>query len=270
MRVSYTLGVCSSLANRGQIPTRIVASSAGAIPAYAMACGVDLDEFANTLLERLSGDRFINWRRLWRIVDVDYLVDDVVFPLLGANAFQSSHVAVDVSITNAKTALPRYVTVDHNSAREVLRATMSIPLLNGRSVNLDGVEYIDGGVADPVPIVRGAEIASSNADSLLVIVNTEVDELAQHATRRHERIAIAVDPRLSGEVRSVLLHGSPQSALAIEAIQNGRLRGVEVSTVSPTCFDDVASRTETDVSILRRSFESGQLDGISYLSKPPA
>lgn len=171
---SYTLGVLEPLraSEPGPRVRSISCSSAGMIAGLAYACA-ELDSFGSTLFEMLSGDRFINLRRFWRVVDVDYLVDDVVMPHLAIDSLADSIAPrIWVSLTGAGSGELTRVPATPENARELLRATMAIPVLYGRPVQFPalGAKFVDGGIAEPIPLFQALKCAQTD-DVAVVLAN---------------------------------------------------------------------------------------------------
>jgi predicted patatin/cPLA2 family phospholipase len=265
MRVAYALGVLSVL-QRSPLRARvgsIYTSSAGFIAALGFV-GSDLDEFTGALLPKLAGHRFINSRRPWKVVDVDYLVDDVVIPLLETKRLSDPGAPpMIVSAVDENVGTVRHFRATAENAGALLRATMAIPVLYGRSVTYEGRSYVDGGVSDPIPI---AEAAHTGSGGLIAVVLTKNLTAEARGPRGKERLAISLDPRIKPLVRHLLLSRSPLGAQAERWIGDGRVGEKEIVTVTPSDQSRVVSRTCTDVARLTAFLDLGRTDAGAFAS----
>lgn len=265
MRVAYALGVMSVL-QRSPLRSRvgsIFTSSASFIAALGFV-GSDLDTYAEALLPQLAGKRFINPRRLLKMVDVDYLVDDVVMPLIDTNCLSDrSSPALIVSAVDESAGTVSHFRATEANARVLLRATMAIPVLYGRSVSYEAHSYIDGGVGDPIPLAEA--LHSGSGDLVAVILTKDLGD-AVRGVRGKERVAVALDPRIKPLVRHLLLSRSPLGAQAEEWINDRRFGDTPITTIMPSDPSRIISRTCTEVTQLMAFLDLGRSDGDSFSS----
>lgn len=117
------------------------------------------------------------WRdgyRHWPLIDLHYLVYEVFrdrFPLNIDNLLSSKTDAYFVA-TDATTYQPHYFRPDKETVYQVMRACMSLPGAAPERSLIDGHGFIDGAVADPVPISKALELG---ADRFLVILTVPPD-----------------------------------------------------------------------------------------------
>ena len=131
-------------------------SSAGAMNAAflladqtAMAVSVYVDDISNA--------SFINPLRVRKMVDIDYLIDDVltIRKPLDIAAVKAAQCTLHIALTDAYTGRVHYVT-NHDTdidLMEALRATAAMPVLYNRLVHLGDGLYFDGGTVEPVPLI---------------------------------------------------------------------------------------------------------------------
>lgn len=94
------------------------------------------------------------------ILDMDLLFDkypNEYFPF-DYDAYFQSESECEMVVTNLKTGKAEYLTERHDRERmmKICRASSSMPLLTP-IVKIDGKPYLDGGIADSVPIERALE-----------------------------------------------------------------------------------------------------------------
>lgn len=121
----------------------------------------------------LSNRKFISYLRLWRIIDVDYLIDTVFKKQepLDVDALMKSGIDWYVPATDIETGKARYFgKLDLLDIFELLRAAKAIPIFYGRRLPLFGKTYFDGEfgptIADHVSYALGL-----GAKNILIINN---------------------------------------------------------------------------------------------------
>lgn len=171
-------GVCSAggvmaLAHLGftNVFDEVYATSAGAMNAsYFLSEQVELG--ITIYFDACTTRRFLNPMRLWKILDVDYLFDQVIASEkpLDFEKILASHSKFFVAVIDKGTGDGHLL--DAKAAKtpllKVLKAATAVPLLYNRSVEIDGRSYIDGGLINPVPI----EQALINGCTDLVVLLT--------------------------------------------------------------------------------------------------
>ncbi len=137
----------------------VYGTSAGALNGAWLLCGrarSAMQAWSDTTIMR----RLIDPKRLLRggvLFDTDYLVRDVYdgsvpmdFPAILNNVTSFHPIATDAR-TGVSVDLHPHI-VDKRSLMTAMRATCNIPILAGPPVELGGVHYLDGGIAEPLPI----------------------------------------------------------------------------------------------------------------------
>lgn len=150
MRCAYSAGVLYALATSYgfKSPDTMIAVSGSAGSATCYLAG-GYEEMKTIWTELLSTPKFISWWRFWRIIDINYLVDEVLKRQLPEGvrmlAKTSTHYFIPVMKTSNKTR--RYISNSDNiDIFETLRAAKALPVFFGDTVTLEGEGYIDGGV----------------------------------------------------------------------------------------------------------------------------
>jgi predicted patatin/cPLA2 family phospholipase len=102
------------------------------------------------------------------LMDIDKLVDCFrSHPALDVSKFDHPGPSVFITVTHCATARAHHVKMTAGNAFDLLTAGMALPLAYGRTVRVDGDDYIDGGITDSIPIERAL---AENPDSLLVVL----------------------------------------------------------------------------------------------------
>jgi predicted patatin/cPLA2 family phospholipase len=133
----------------------VYGESAGAINAcYFLAAQVAFG--GRIYLEDLPSHQFINPLRVQKVLDIDFLVDQVMTTVkpLQVDKVLQARARLFVSLTNALDGTARVVDVQHEHLPlfALLKASAAIIPLYNQAVMLDGVPYVDGGIADPLPV----------------------------------------------------------------------------------------------------------------------
>lgn len=135
----------------------VVGTSAGAIGA-SFFVGRQATNASVIYYTDLISEPFLNKRRLLRLkpaMDIDYLIDEACVQrgLNGLGLAESDlpmyATAAPVDPENADTLFR----LDGSSerVRSILKATASLPVLGGGSREIDGAEYVDGGLQEQIP-----------------------------------------------------------------------------------------------------------------------
>ena len=156
MRGMYTAGALDVFYNAGIQFDGIIGVSAGA------AFGVNyLSRQPGRVIrynKRFNADHhymgLIPLLKTGNIVDTEYAYEKVPRELdpFDGNTFDASGVPFWAVVTNVKTGQPEYIRLEHAMAQmDVIRASASMPFVS-KPVKLGGKLYLDGGVADSIPV----------------------------------------------------------------------------------------------------------------------
>ncbi len=177
MRGVFLTGVLQAFHERGYFPWKMIAgSSAGALTGTAYAAGqiyLARDAFFTKLL---SGD-FIHLKNIMNpdkhIMDLDWMIDVILKgdePLDLAALRRSCPVYITGTLCR-EDSLPK--TVYFNSRKDdiftVLKATAALPVIYRGFGNYKDLNFLDGGLFDPIPYMKALE-AGYEENEILVIV----------------------------------------------------------------------------------------------------
>jgi predicted patatin/cPLA2 family phospholipase len=148
----------------------VYATSAGVMnAAYYLSRQEDVG--ISIYFDDLATKDFYNPWRFWKVLDVDYVMDDVVKKRkrLDLDRLRRSPSRLHVALLDRSTG--ESVVVDVARATEsvytVLRAALSVPVLYNRPVTIGGRPCIDGGLAIPFPLRHA--IADGCTDILVLL-----------------------------------------------------------------------------------------------------
>lgn len=171
MRGTYSIAALAELEKHG-LNDRfgdIFATSAGALNATYYLAG-QAQVGISAYLDHLSNKRFINKKRLRRVIDIDYLIDHVLayqVPL-DIDAVYASSTHLHIGMTSTHTG--QIVWGDNRGSWplfELLRATAAMPILFGKEIKIGSHGFVDGGMISTVPLFRAIELGYEN---ILVIL----------------------------------------------------------------------------------------------------
>jgi predicted acylesterase/phospholipase RssA len=172
LRGAFVAGALGELATcEGLRFSHIFATSAAAASAAYMVAG-QIDRGIQIWRDRTHGGQLISARHLLRgrgLMDIEGLIEVFRGELsLDAARVELSTTALRVAVTNCNTGGADHVTATRANVYELLKATMALPVVYGRVVPVDGVPYIDGGVADAIPLEAALELAPAR----IIVVTT--------------------------------------------------------------------------------------------------
>jgi predicted patatin/cPLA2 family phospholipase len=187
MRAVYSAAAVTPLIQYGFNDTfeHVIGSSAGAING-AYFLGAD-PETLHTYTDDLTNKNFVNLMRREKKVDIDYLVDLVMKHKRPVNIpkMLQSHSQLHVVMTDANTG-KKVVLSDHTKFTDIyeeFRATAALPLLYDKRVLVAGRYYIDGGIADLIPVDVAIKLGCTD----IVVVMTQ-QMSSYHFDKRHTRL----------------------------------------------------------------------------------
>jgi predicted patatin/cPLA2 family phospholipase len=156
LRGIYSAGGLHALAHLGyaDLFDRIYATSAGAMNAsYFLSHQPDLG--ISVYFESLLCRRFINPWRLWKILDIDWLMRQVISvdKPLDVQRVMQSRTALMIMVMDRRGKIHA---IHAQRAKEplltLLKAAVAAPVLYNRSVSVNGKRCIDAGLVQPIPI----------------------------------------------------------------------------------------------------------------------
>lgn len=172
LRGAFVAGALAELDDSSGLRfSHIFATSAAAASAAYLLAG-QIDRALSIWRERTHGGQLISARHLLRgrgLMDIEGLVQVFQRELaLDAGGVAGSPTCLRVAVTNCVTGAADHVAATESNIFQLLKATMALPVVYGRVVHVEGVPYIDGGVADAIPF----EAALALQPSRVIVVTT--------------------------------------------------------------------------------------------------
>ena len=176
MRGMYTAGVLDIFLDKGFWVDGIISVSAGALfgvnyPSRQKGRAIRYNK------KFISDKRYISFKSLvstGNIVNKDFAFYEVPFKydVFDNKTFKESDIDFYVAVTNLQTAQAEYVKlIDPLAQMEVLRATSAMPYVS-RPVEIDGIPYLDGAIADSIPV---EQMKTLGYDKIIVILTRTLD-----------------------------------------------------------------------------------------------
>jgi len=147
MHCSYAAGVLLALVKKFNLkkPDILIAASGSAgSAAYYVAEQHEL--IKKTWLVHLQTKKFINKKRVWKLIDVNYLIDEILKKKvpLDVEKIYSSEIDFYIPVTNYKKAQVEFFSNrNKDDIFEALRATKAIPFAFGRKIAIKDDLYCD-------------------------------------------------------------------------------------------------------------------------------
>lgn len=166
VRGLFTSGVLDYLMEKDLYLSHVIGVSAGSCNAVDYISRQP-ERTRNCMIPRKEEDRYLNGIKTFvkekSIMDMDKIFHKYpyeTFPF-DFDTYFSSEMSCDIVVTNCETGKAEYKDerMDKERLMKLCRASSSMPLL-APMVNVDDTVYLDGGVADSIPIERAMEVGN--------------------------------------------------------------------------------------------------------------
>lgn len=175
MRGAYTAGVLEAFMEENIDFKYVIGVSAGALTAMSFVSKQRKRNF-KTLIEHAPKAEYssvANLAKTGNLFNFDYILGDIMLDILpfDFDAFHNSETQFLTNATNIETGRPVYFSKKdllNDPKLDILRATSSLPFI-AKIVEFGGMQLLDGGCCDPIPI----EKSLSDGNEYNVIVLTQ-------------------------------------------------------------------------------------------------
>lgn len=260
MRAAYANGVLAAFEQNGLTDWDAVygTSAGGALAAWFSAGQA---AFAQETWAYVQDERIMSYKR-WLLRRGPLLDHDRLFEIVYADehpldtqAVQAAEHPVIVTATEVETGQGHYQDIRDGPVLDWLKATGRLPMAAGNPVEIDGTAYLDGGLADPVPIQKAID---DGHEEIVLLLNRPQRERAGEPW---------LVTRLLGRKYPALSHLIEEHAtLWNEAVDiaHDPPGGVQVHILQPSQLLDLA-RLSRDLDDLDHALALGRSDGEAFI-----
>lgn len=273
MRGVYSMAALAALDEAGYRNAFdvIAGSSAGAINAAYFLAG-QADDAVHLYIDYLSNRKFVNFVRVKKIVDIDYLVDVALreYLPLDIDALRETATLLEIMVTDAETGeLKVLANRDeeydfYDTIYEIIRATAALPGLYNKKVPVGSGVYVDGGATDSLPLIRTLNLY--HPELVLAIVTRQAGYRTVDHSVFYRMVAKAIARGQSQAIKERLGCVDSTFNLAMDTLAKKRANSTRVFGVFPSDASKLASRTTFDRSKLSECAKMGRQDMQDALS----
>jgi predicted patatin/cPLA2 family phospholipase len=238
----------------------VYATSAGVMNAsYMLARQAELGITA--YYESLMDRRFWSPRRFWKMLDVDYVFRDVVTrqkPLDTAAVLRSpSRLLVAAIDVHAGKGILLDTRATNSPLLDVLKAATAMPIMYNRTVAINGLACVDGGLAIPFPLKEAIERGCTD---VLVLLTRPPGFRAPEPTWYERALFRRLIPGNKEKMSQLfadhpaVAHAARQLALGISKPE----RAVNIVTVCATVPEVVQRTTQAPVVLWQAATDYGR------------
>lgn len=210
-----------------------------------------------------TGHDFINWGKFisgGNLVDLDWLWGITIQEIrLDLEKIFNPEKEFYIGVTSIDTGQAVYLKPERNNLEEMLKASSAIPVFYRNYIKINNIPYVDGGLADPIPVL---EAYRRKARNIMVL--------------RSRPYSYTMKQRNSNYWQNLFLKGSPKLVEAFnrraqkyqEAIDFMRNppEGIRIMELNPPESFPVKRLTK-DISILKQGYRWGYEAGIKIMEK---
>ena len=260
MRGMFTAGVLDVLIDEQIQMDGIVSVSAGAL------FGVNLLSKQRGRALRynkqfLNDPRYIglkSWLRTGNIVNKEFAFYDVPFKIdiFDNETFKQSQTDFYATLTNVETGEAEYhLITDPFAQMETLRATSAMPYVS-QIVEVDGKPYLDGGIADSIPL---AFCQSLGFDKVIVVLTRPFDYRKTPSNPLINKLFYRKFPNLAKTLQNRYQVYNQQVEDVIQQSEQGKIFTIRPSVTLPI------KRIEKDLNKVQAMYDLGVSDATREL-----
>ncbi|MFW6363866.1 MAG: patatin-like phospholipase family protein [Spirochaeta sp.] len=188
------------------------------------------------------------------LLNLDWLWDITLreMPLDEAMVMQHPS-AYLIGITRADTGIVEFHSSNGSNLAQLLKASSAVPLLYRNTVRLNGFEYVDGGIGEPIPVQEAVQRGATN----IMVLRSRPADFRMETGKKHRITAAALRryPRLV----EVIKRRADRYNATIDYIRNPPA-GISITEINPP--DGFAiGRLTTDKSVLDQNYADGRQVG---------
>lgn len=207
MRGAYTGGVLEAFSDKNFHFPYIIAVSAGANTACSY---ISKQPNRNNRIytEWITDKRFLHFTNIFRegsYFGMDFLFNKLPLELdlFDFETFKNAPLTFKVGTTHCQTGEPVYFepqnTVKEHDANQILRASSSLPVIS-KAVQINGHDYLDGGITDPIPLQQS--IKDGNTHHVIILTrNTGYQKTYSRMLYHLSRIHLKHYPKVVEKIK---------------------------------------------------------------------
>lgn len=264
MKAAYANGVLSAFEEAGHTKWDAVygTSAGGALAAWFSAGQA---RYAEKTWDYAADPRILSWRRFARLgplLDHEALLEIVYLQEhpIDQGAIRRCPHPVIVTAADVHSGEVVYHDLRQGDIIAWLKATGRLPFASGPTVAIDGREFLDGGILDPIPIRRA--VADGATDITLVL------NKPQGKRQKDNAVMAGIVARRYPKLREGIINHHRIKGEAIDYAENPPT-GVTVHIVRPTKPTGLG-RLSRDLDLIHAALDQGRGDGLSHLAVPAA
>lgn len=250
----FTAGVLDYLMEKDIYFKYVVGVSAGACNAVDYV-SKQIGRTRQCMIIEEKENRYVDIKKMVKtgfLFDMDMIFDkypNEIFPFDYEECFRSK-MEWEVVVTNCETGKAEYLTEREDKKRvmQICRASSSLPLV-APVVEVDGTPYLDGSVADSVPISH----ALRKGYKKCVVILTRRKEYRKQHSKKADKLYIAALRKYPNLVNS-MIHRSEVYNKQMDLIDRLEQEG-KIFVIRPTKPE--VSKTEQNVDVLNAFYEHG-------------
>ncbi|MGE5406048.1 MAG: patatin-like phospholipase family protein [Candidatus Saccharibacteria bacterium] len=239
MRGIFTAGVLDAFQKEGFDPFNLyLGVSAGAYNLASFLAGMERRNY-RIYTEYAVRKEYMNFWRFTRgghLLDLDWILSTTNREMgLDLERLFGSPKEYYIGLTEVSTGRAERIIPDRKNLTELLKASMAIPLLHRGFINVNGKDYVDGGLVDPIPVRFAHELGATNIMVLRTRLHSYVmkpglsENAAGFLLRKYPKLVEATYKRPNVYQQSIDFLRNPPAGVKIieinppEAFQTQRL-----------------------------------------------
>ena len=272
MRGGYSMAALMAIQELGldEAFDNVFASSAGAINgAYMLSKQAKIA--VTVYVDDISNKKFVNMSRIYKIVDIDFLVDEALTRIkpLDVDKVISSTAVLHIYLTDYLSGKSVFFT-NHTpgiNLMEAIRATAALPILYNKPVKVLGNEYIDGGVANSVPLISAIE---SGCTDIVVVLTRPPSFRRKKISNFMKMIEYPFLMKYPAQTRKAVYNIDKLFNSNMEFIEHPETidKNVNLLVVHPNENEQIIGRTTYDRNVVLKGAYYGYRDMINSLEAP--
>lgn len=263
MRGIFSAGVLDAFIKEKFNPFDLcIGVSAGSINMAGFLAGMYLRSYkAYTVYS--TRPEFISWKNFFlgkHLVDIDWLCDITYKEIrLDLDRIINSSSEFLVGLTEVTTGKAVYLKPDGKNLEEILKASSAIPVLYRKFVKINGINYTDGGISDPIPVMEAYKRGARN----ITVIRSRPFSKILEAGRLNLIVKLFLK-KYPALIKTVL----ERQDVYNESINFLRKKhdDMNINEINPP-ENFRTKRLTTDIEILNNDYDKGLLTGMDFIKK---